>query len=212
MNFSELATTRRSVRKFTEADVNIDEIIECIKIGTTAPSGCNSQCWKFYIVHSKKVINNLVEIISEKQKLFLSNIQMNYDQTYLNSKIKMLTFFQYAPVCIAVCMTKVEYYDKKLEKALYESGYSYEKIMDLYGNPDILSIGAAIQNTLLALHEKGYGACWMNDPIIATEEISKYLNLSSDEKLISFIPIGISAYTPSKKVYKEITEVIKIIE
>ncbi len=211
-DFFRLASTRRSIRRFTDQDVNLQEVIECVQAGTTAPSGCNSQCWEFVVIHKRETINDIAKIVEQKQIEFFEKINMAYDKNYLDSRIKMLTFFKKAPVCIAVFMTELPYYDKTYETALYEFGYTYKEAMELFGNPDILSIGAAIQNILLALHEKGYGACWMNDPIIAKEEIAEYLNMMANRTLISLVPVGIPTYVPKEKKYKDPNEVIHIIE
>ncbi len=210
--FEQLAQARRSIRKYADKDVDIKEIVECVKIATKAPSGCNSQCWEFVLIHNKEKIDEIARIVAKKDEQLLSRINIDNDQNYQESREKALTFFKYAPVCIAVYMTKMNYYDKKMEKALYDCGYSYNDMMELFGFPNILSIGAAIQNLLLAITEKGYGACWMNDPIIAKEEISRYLRTDAEKKLISLIPVGIPAYSPRGKKLKDINEVLTIIE
>jgi len=143
-SFHVLAETRRSVRKFTEDDVSVNEIVELLKTAVTAPSGCNSQCWKFIVIHNKALLKKAGEILCRKQKEILDSLNMTYDETYLDSRNKMLTFFTGAPVCVAVFMTKLEYYDKRLERAFLENGFTYEQLMEIYGNPDILSIGAAV--------------------------------------------------------------------
>ncbi|MCK9170109.1 MAG: nitroreductase family protein [Treponema sp.] len=127
-DFKDLAASRRSVRRYKDIDIDINEIIDCVKIATTAPSGCNSQCWKFVVIHDKNKIKQLTNIITKKQKEFLAEIHMEYDMTYVESRIKLLTFFQSAPVCIAVCMTRLDYYDTRMEKALYDYGYSLQGI------------------------------------------------------------------------------------
>ena len=164
------------------------------------------------IIHSKERLDEIASIVAKEQEKLLAEIGMEYDQIYFEARIKALTFFKNAPVCIAVYMTKLDYYDKKVEQALLDHGYSYEETMRLFGSPDLLSIGAAIQNLLLAITEKGWGACWMNDPIIAREAISVYLGMDADKKLISLIPVGIPAYTPRGKKYKDMRDVIKIID
>ena len=210
--FAQIAESRRSIRKYEDKDVDTHEILECLRIATTAPSGCNSQCWKFMLIHNKKKIADIADLVTKKEKELLSAVNMKYEQVYFDSRISMLTFFKNAPVCIAVYMTRLDYYDKKLEQALCEFGYTYDGLMELFGFPDLLSVGAAIQNLLLALSEKGYGACWMNDPVIAKAEISQYLGMTSDEKLVSLIPVGIPAFTPKGKKYKDFNDVVKVIE
>ena len=55
-HFAQLAATRRSIRKFEDRDIPFEDIEECIRIAVTAPSGCNSQCWKFVAVKDREVI------------------------------------------------------------------------------------------------------------------------------------------------------------
>jgi nitroreductase len=212
LSFEQLASSRRSIRKYENKDVSVKEVIDCVRIATTAPSGCNSQCWEFVLIHNKSKIDEIAGIVAKQEELLLSEIQIDNDQIYNESRIKSLTFFRNAPLCIAVYMTKMDYYDKKMEKALYDHGYSYDRMMELFGFPNILSLGAVIQNLLLALTEKGYGACWMNDPIIARKEISDYLGMDNDKTLISLIPVGIPSFTPKEKKIKDINEVLRIIE
>ena len=108
-------------------------------------------------------------------------------------------------------MTKADFYDPVFISALKERGFDDEGIMKLFANYDLLSIGAAVQNMLLAIHEKGYGACWMNEPAIAGNEINKILNVSLEHRFISIVPVGIPAYTPQNKKMKDIDEVFSII-
>ena len=125
----------------------------------------------------------------------------------MRSKRKMLGFFAKAPVVIAVFMTRLDFYDPTFISALKAQGYTDKQTMDMFANPDLLSIGAAVQNLLLAVHEKGYGACWMNEPAIAGEEINKILDIPQEHRFISLIPIGFPAYTPKGKKMKELEEV-----
>ncbi|HRX16112.1 MAG TPA: nitroreductase family protein [Spirochaetota bacterium] len=211
-NFHSLAETRRSIRKYTEDDVPVNIVVDCIKTAVAAPSGCNSQCWKFVVIHNKKVIEEASQIVRDKHKEVLDSLGMNYDKSYLEARNKMLTFFTKAPVCVAVFMTKLDYYDKQFEQAFINNGYTSKQLMETYGNPDVLSIGAAVQNFLLAVHEKGYGACWMNDPVIARKELSQLFGMNDGEVLMSLIPVGVSAYTPTAKKQKELRDVVKVIE
>lgn len=52
----------------------------------------------------------------------------------------------------------------------------------------------------------------MNDPVIAREELSVLFGMTNGEVLMSLIPVGVSAYTPRAKKYKEFKDVAVIIE
>ena len=212
MDFRELASTRRSIRKYTQDDIGTDEIVECIKTAVTAPSGCNSQCWKFVVVHDKAVMGKLSEAVAAATAKTAGELGLGEDAAYVDGKIRATTFLAHAPILVAVFMTKLDYYDSRMEEAFKRAGRSADALMEALSYPDVLSIGAVIQNLLLAVHEKGYGACWMNEPVFAKAEISAILGASADMKLMSLIPIGRPAYTPKNKAYKPIEEVVKIID
>ena len=51
--------SRRSIRKFTSAEVDEQTIDTIIEMGTWAPSGLNNQPWKFVVVREKETLNKL---------------------------------------------------------------------------------------------------------------------------------------------------------
>lgn len=209
--FKELAFSRRSIRKFEDKDIPIEEIEEFIRVAASAPSGCNSQCWKFVAVKDRAVIKRIEDAVIKKVEAVLNAKQGGVAPEYLASKRKIVSFFSKAPVVVAVFMTKLEYYDPIFTSALKEQGLNDGEIMKLFAYPDLLSIGAAVQNLLLAVHEKGYGACWMNEPAIAGAEISEIIGIPKDAKFISLIPIGVPAYSPRNKKMKDLKEVLSFL-
>lgn len=51
--------TRRSVRKFSNKEVEKDKIISMLKAGMQAPSSMNQQAWEFLVLRDKEVLNKL---------------------------------------------------------------------------------------------------------------------------------------------------------
>jgi nitroreductase len=210
-NFLDLASTRRSIRKFEEGDVPEADIEYFISAAVSAPSGCNSQCWRFIAIKDRNIIKQIESIVIRKVERILEIKGDEISQDYISSKKKMVGFFSKAPIIIAVFMTKAEFYDYIFISALKEHGYNDEDIMNLFANYDLLSVGAAIQNMLLAIHEKGYGACWMTEPAIAGKEINELLGVPLEQKFVSIVPIGIPTYKPKNKKMKSMNEVFKKI-
>jgi len=200
--------SRRSIRKFLADPVSDEEIREIVEAGMNAPSGCNSQCWQFIAVKDKDLMAKIVAGTEDGIREFYSDA--TYGTAYIESRIKQTTFFKNAPLVIFVFLTRLDYYDQKAVKYYQDLGFSHEKMMASLGSPDILSIGAAIQNILLAIHAKGLGACWMNDPVVSQKNICDILAVPSDWQLISVIPVGKSAYTPHPKTCKTMDEVLNI--
>ncbi|HEX2927632.1 MAG TPA: nitroreductase family protein, partial [Ruminiclostridium sp.] len=125
------------------------------------------------------------------------------------SREKAIGFFRNAPLVIFVFLDRMDYHDDRVTKAFSEKGFSHRQMLDALAYPDILSIGAAVQNMLLAVTEKGYGACWMNDPVVGEGRIKELLKVRDDLKLISVVPIGQPHYIPREKKLKDMSEVLE---
>lgn len=50
---------RRSIRKFTDKEVDREDIVEIIKAGTWAPTAGNMQSWRFFVVSDPSVKEEL---------------------------------------------------------------------------------------------------------------------------------------------------------
>ena len=71
---------------------------------------------------------------------------------------------------------------------------------------DILSIGAAIENLLLALNNMGLGAVWIGNTNIINEEISK--NLNTNYETVSSVAVGVPDQSPKARPRKDLNEVM----
>jgi nitroreductase len=71
---------------------------------------------------------------------------------------------------------------------------------------DIQSIGAAIQNTLLAAEELGLGSLWICDVYYAYEELSTWLGEHSE--MIAAISFGVADEHPVARKRKPFEEVV----
>ena len=80
--------TRRSIRKFTDEEVDDKTIELIIEMGTWAPSGLNNQPWKFVVIRDQKIRDEI------------------------STQTKYSRIIQGAPVCIAVFLDKSQSYDR----------------------------------------------------------------------------------------------------
>lgn len=61
-SFGKFSESRRSVRNFIEEDICLEDILKSLEIAKSAPSACNRQCWRTYIVSSKERISKITEV------------------------------------------------------------------------------------------------------------------------------------------------------
>jgi nitroreductase len=145
MNTLDNIYNRRSVRQFTDEDVDDEVITTLLECARWAPSGLNNQPWKFVVIRSEATIEAL------------SNCT-HYTDTVKGAKV-LVAF----------------YFDK-------ESGYNRTK--------DIQSIGASIENMLLACNELGLGAVWLGEILNQEDKVNSILNAPADMELMAIIAIG----------------------
>ncbi len=207
MNFDTLIVKRRSIRKFLSDSIDDMQIEELIRAAAMAPSGCNSQCWNFVAVKSPDKITGLAEAVEKGVRRFYDGCE----EGFIASRVKQTTFFKNAPLVILVYLTEMKYHDPRVTDYYFSKCYSPDEMLSALGNPDILSIGAAVENLLLKAEEMGVGACWMNDPIVSAEEINEFIGAPEGYRLMSVIPVGKPAYIPREKALKPLEEILKIV-
>ncbi|MFO7636507.1 MAG: nitroreductase family protein [Clostridia bacterium] len=61
MDFSQLARTRQSVRRYTEEPVEREKLIACLEAARLSPSACNSQPWRFVIVDDPVLLPEIAQ-------------------------------------------------------------------------------------------------------------------------------------------------------
>lgn len=59
MEFTDVATTRRSIRAFTDQDISEDDVEKVVRMAMTAPSAGNQQPWEFLVVRDKAALQKI---------------------------------------------------------------------------------------------------------------------------------------------------------
>ena len=86
----------------------------------------------------------------------------------------------------------------KLEKAPHRAPMVIILAADIKEHPkvpeieQIISLGAAAQNILLGIHEIGYSAVWRTGNMAFNPEITKFLGLEENFKIIGYLYVGTS--------------------
>lgn len=207
----EFIYNRHSVRKFKDQDIPMEDIRQIIHAATYAPSGKNSQNWHFVVIRNKEKLHQIAEIIEKKNAELAQQLQDEEKQKSFIKFSRFATFFKNAPVVILVYAGP--YMPTGLD-VLEEIGAPKEEIEDLCRpNPGIQSVGAAIENLLLAASALGYGGCWMTSPNYAAKEISDFIGFQKEGYYyVAMVPLGVPEGEIKSPPRKDIEEVMTIIE
>lgn len=201
---------RYSVRKFKEQDIPVEDIREIIKAAGSAPSGKNVQNWHFVVIKNKKVIEEMVKAIEATIDSIASKFSEEKAEKFKKFS-KFATFFAKAPAVIAVYAG--EYIPEGYQE-LVDADAAENKLERLFkADPGMQSVGAAVENLLLAAFEMGYGGCWMTSINHSGEELEKIIGFEEEGyMLVSLVPIGVpegDRKSPSKKSVDEIMTIIE---
>ncbi len=210
MEYFELIQKRYSVRRFKEQDVPTEDLKKMIETAGNAPSGKNSQNWHFVAIKNKNIISKMAEAVEKNISDISSNLPEEKAEKFSKFS-RFATFFIKAPVVIAVYAG--EYMPEGYQE-LKQVNAKEEKLERLIkANPGIQSIGAAIENLLLAAFDMGYGGCWMTSPNHSGLEIEEAVGFRKEGyMLVALVPVGVPEGDRKSPPKKDIEEIMTVIE
>jgi len=207
IKLTECIEERRSIRNFKEERVKEGDILDIIKSATFAPSAINKQPWYFIVITDDSLKKQMANVVEAKLKEMLDKTAKDEDIDRLINYTKFFTFFEEAPVVIAVLCRPIT---SPLALFLEQTGIPVDELEDPV-HSEIQSASAAIQNMLLKAHELGLGACWMTNPLIAKKELESLLQVTKPWYILSIIPIGVPASKPHMPRRKKISSIVKFV-
>ncbi len=187
---------RRSIRKFLDTPVSREDILEIIQNGIKAPSSKNRQPWKFVVVQGKEK--------EEVIKVFRQGIEREENDSALLPQSKQHIAAAKHTVDIMVEAPVIVFVANSLEKSILKELTPEERVSELC---NVQSIGACIQNMLLAATEKGIGSLWICDIFFAYLELCEWLD--SDDQLIAAIAFGYPNEFPNERPRKKIEDIVE---
>ena len=207
MELKDAIEKRASVRQFTSDEVSVGNLREMIRLAGLAPSINNSQPWRFIAITNRELLNSMSNIVHREINEMLPEAD---DETANKAKLQVdwfSTFFADAPAVIAVAKCP---YDAIVDHALPKTNLTHEDVNVLRGHPDIESIGASIQNLLLAAIDLGYGTCWLSGPLVAREALETELNIQSPWQLAALVAVGKPAVNVPQRVKKPVEDIFEL--
>jgi len=187
VNTLEAIAQRRSIRKFKDAPVPDDVLAKILQAATLAPSGKNRQPWRFIAVREDKRAE-MVHVMRESIAR-LKERGVNTGSSEWTAKV-----MERAPVTVFVFNEHAEYAEMPKDIAAV--------MMNLV---DVQSIGAAIQNMLLAAQELGIGTLWICDVFYAYEELCAWLGQT--HQMIAAVSLGYADEQPKARPRKSVSQV-----
>jgi len=209
MDLFDAIAGRKSIRRYKQTPVPDADIKKILEAGRLAPSANNTQPWKFIVIKDRALLKKMAEAVREMIDTMVPYAESEKQAQRLAAyKGTYYTFFENAPLVIAVCM---EAYDAGTDQLLARMGYALEEIRRLRPLPGLQSVSAAVENMLLAVHALGYGSCWMTGPLVAQEAFGKLLGYGKEASIIALLPVGLPDEGPPARNRRALGDIIRVI-
>lgn len=182
MNTIEAIAQRRSIRQFKSTPIPDELIVKILNLAIQAPSGKNRQPWRFIVVKEDR----RPEMISIMRAGIEKARKSGGD---LGSSERTTDVMEQAPVTIFIFNPYAESVDGKRTSNVV----------------DTQSVGAAIQNMLLAAQEFGLGTLWICDVFYAYSELCAWLDQTHE--MIAAVSLGYTDEQPKARPRRPVDEV-----
>ena len=166
---------RRSIRKFEDKSVPKTVIDKLLEAGVWAPSGMNSQPWRFTVIEKREIID---ELSRRTKELVTKNMPLPENLQAAFKSGRDVVFYG-APLLILISVNKNE---------------EWRTI-------NLLDCGLAAQNMFLAAYQAGLGSCFIGFAAFLNQDTKALaeVGIPEDHELVAPLIFGYPSETPASK-------------
>jgi len=177
---ADVLTARRTVRDFTAAPVSAEAVRRSIAAAITAPAPHHSQPWRFAVLASAHARTRLLDDMLAAWTADLRADGFTAEQ--VARRVRRGEPLRRAPLIIVPCLVA-------------DAAHTYP---DARRNASertmfVVSMGAAVENLLVALAVEGLGSCWVSSTLFCREVTAQALGLPADWEPMGAIGVGHAA-------------------
>ena len=196
VDFPPLARGRRSVRAFQQREVPRAALEEMLEAARWAPSPHGRQPWRFVVLTRPEPKERLAAAMGDDWRAVLAQ-DGQLEETVALRLAKSRARIREAPALILACL-----YLDDLDTYPDPARQRAEEVMA------IQSLGAAVQNMLLAAYAIGLDAGWMCAPLFSPDAARAALDLDASLIPHALIPAGYAACDPKRRPHRPVSELV----
>ncbi len=168
---------RRTVRDFTGEPVDEEAVRQALLAAFTAPAPHHSVPWRFAIASSARARDRLLDAMREA---WIADLRGDgFTEEQITRRIARGEPLRRAPLLIVPCLVTDAahaYPDERRQRA--------EREMFL------VSMGAGVQNLLVALAVEGLGSCWVSSSLFCPDVATRALSLPAGWEPMGVVGVG----------------------
>jgi coenzyme F420-0:L-glutamate ligase/coenzyme F420-1:gamma-L-glutamate ligase len=177
---ADVPLARRTIRAFTAEPVDGQAVRRAVATALTAPAPHHSQPWRFVILESAHARTALLDAMREA---WIADLRHDgFTQEQIVRRIRRGEPLRNAPLIVVPCLVTDaahEYPDERraaAEQAMFT-----------------VSMGAAVQNLLIALAVEGIGSAWISSTLFCQDVAARAMDLPDGWRPMGAIAVGHAA-------------------
>ena len=177
---ADVPLARRTIRAFTAEPVDGQAVRRAVATALTAPAPHHSQPWRFVILESAQARTALLDAMREA---WIADLRHDgFTQEQIARRVRRGEPLRNAPLIVVPCLVTDaahEYPDERraaAEQAMFT-----------------VSMGAAVQNLLIALAVEGLGSAWISSTLFCQDVAARAMDLPDGWRPMGAIAVGHAA-------------------
>jgi len=180
---ADVPLARRTIRAFTAEPVDAEAIRRAIATALTAPAPHHSQPWRFVILSSAAARTALLDAMREA---WIADLRRDgFTEEQIARRLRRGEPLRQAPLIVVPCLVADaahEYPDERRSAA--------EQAMF------VVSMGAAVENLLIALAVEGLGSAWISSTLFCQDVAARAMDLPDGWRPMGAVAVGHPAEQP----------------
>ena len=207
MPFIDLAAKRRTVRQFAVDALPLEQIETVLQAGLLAPSPNDSKPWKILVITNRDLLQQMKKAVHERLEQLFPNVEPEL-QGRLQKVKTFSAIFADAPVVFAILAKP---YEAMIDELLIGTEITHDQINAWRNYPDIQSVGAVVQNMLLAATEMAVGSVWVSGALVASQALEALLK-TDEFRLQALVAMGKPLTKPPSKPMPNLDDLVDFRE
>ena len=174
---ADVPLARRTIRAFTTEPVDVEVIRRAIATALTAPAPHHSQPWRFVVLSSAAARTALLDAMREA---WVADLRRDgFTEEQITRRLRRGEPLRQAPLIVVPCLVADaahEYPDERRSAA--------EQAMF------VVSMGAAVENLLIALAVEGLGSAWISSTLFCQDVAARAMDLPDGWRPMGAVAVG----------------------